>query len=64
MKRLTGWKLILIVAAIASLGISVYESNTSEAAPMLKEVAQACYIVAIVCFCFAYIFPLVRKREE
>ncbi len=64
MKRLTGWKLTMIIAAIVSLGASVFESNTGEAVPMLKEVAQSCYIVAIVAFCFAYIFPLVKKREE
>lgn len=64
MKQLTGWKLTMIIAAIVSLGASVFESNTGEAVPMLKEVAQSCYIVAIVTFCFAYIFPLVKKREE
>lgn len=64
MKQLTGWKLTMIIAASVSLGASVFESNTGEAVPMLKEVAQSCYIVAIVAFCFAYIFPLVKKREE
>ncbi len=64
MKQLTGWKLTMIIAAIVSLGASVFESNTGEAVPMLKEVAQSCYIVAIVAFCFVYIFPLVKKREE
>ena len=64
MKQLTGWKLTMIIATIVSLGASVFESNTGEAVPMLKEVAQSCYIVAIVAFCFAYIFPLVKKREE
>ena len=51
----------MVIAAIVSLGASVFESNTGEAVPMLKEVAQSCYIVAIVAFCFAYIFPLVKK---
>ena len=64
MKQLTGWKLTMIIAAIVSLGASVFESNPGEAVPMLKKVAQSCYIVAIVAFCFAYIFPLVKKREE
>lgn len=64
MKQLTGWKLTMIIAAIVSLGASVFESNTGEAVPMLKEVAQSCYIVAIVAFCFAYIFPLVKKERS
>lgn len=64
MKQLTGWKLTMVIAAIVSLGASVFESNTGEAVPMLKEVAQSCYIVAIVAFCFAYIFPLVKKERS
>ena len=64
MKQLTGWKLTMIIAAIVSLGASVFESNTGEAVPMLKEVAQSCYIVAIVAFCFAYIFPLLKKERS
>ena len=64
MKKLGFWKITMFVAAIVSLGASVYENNTSEAVPMLKEVAQSCVIVAIVAFCFAYIFSLVRKNKE
>lgn len=64
MKKLGFWKITMFVAAIVSLGASIYESNTNEAVPMLKEVAQSCVIVAIVAFCFAYIFPFVRKNKE
>ena len=61
MKGWNFWKVAMCVAAVVSLGASVYESNTSVDVPMLKEVAQSCYILAIVSFCFAYILPLGKK---
>ena len=64
MKKLGFWKITMFVAAIVSLGASGYESNSGESVPMLKEVAQSCYILAIISFCFVYIFPLARKRKE
>lgn len=63
MKKFGFWKLTMVIAAIVSVGASVYESNTGDAVPMIKHVAQSCYIVAIVAFCFAYIFPLVKKKR-
>ena len=64
MKKWTFWKVTMILAAVVSLGASVYDSNTSEAVPMLKEVAQSCYILAIVSFCFAYIFSRRKDTEQ
>ncbi|MBP3317000.1 MAG: hypothetical protein J6L01_00735 [Alistipes sp.] len=64
MKKWTFWKVTMILTAVVSLGASVYESNTSETVPMLKEVAQSCYILAIVSFCFAYIFPAFKSKDE
>lgn len=67
MKKWGFWKVTMWVMALLSLGASVYESNTAEAVPMLKEVAQSCFIVALVGFCFAYLLPLgknLSKREE
>ena len=64
MKQLTGWKLTMIIAAIVSLGASVFESNTGEAVPMLKEVAQSCYIVAIVPSALHIFFRLLKKERS
>ena len=64
MKKLGFWKITMFVATIVSLGASGYESNSGESVPMLKEVAQSCYILAIISSCFAYIFPLARKNKE
>ena len=64
MKKFAFWKITMFIAAIVSLGASVYESNSGETIPMLKQVARSCFIVAIVCFCFAYIFPLTKESKE